>query len=104
MCQKSHGNPKFEHPAVRVLTWKPLPDISGSEKRTELGGLLGIDGIEHRSLPTATVVLLLYDGRKIMGKGAYSAHQQNNSDKMQTKATAPATCKAKGLENIKLHG
>lgn len=51
MCQKRKCNQEFEHPAVWILTWKPLPDITVSEMRTELGGLLVIDKIEHRCLP-----------------------------------------------------
>lgn len=70
MCQKTKFNLGFEYPAVHVLTWKSLPDISSLEMRTDLEGLLVIDKTERRSLShsESSIASLAVAGRKLRGK------------------------------------
>lgn len=101
MCQKREGSPGSEHPAVWVLARKPLPDISGCELRPELGVLLVIGKRSSGASPTPTAGWLLYGGRKIMRKGVYVAHQQNNATKWRKRQglLQPAKQRAYRLSN-----
>lgn len=88
--------PGFEYPAVCVLTWKSLPDISSLE-RTELEGLLVIDKTESEASPIARAALLLLQWlRATTGENVNTVHQQNKERKLRKSEAWD------GLQNIRL--